>query len=249
MLLNAVSYAATVVGLRMMRPGELKRRPREDSRQRVVDRLRYMAARPDLLLPMALVAVIGLFGLNFQLTLPLLAKTVFHSDAASFGLLTTGFAAGSLLAAFAATARRGRPSSGLVTGSALAFGVLETLAGWAPSFAAAVPLLFLTGFATIYFAQAANHRIQLGSDPRYRGRVLALYTLILQGSTPLGSLIVGWLTEHRGARSGLFLGGLVSLAAARVALLAERRTRRTTHPDGVQLPPVRDDFDEDTVRP
>ncbi|GAA0576030.1 MFS transporter [Streptomyces crystallinus] len=223
MLFNSVSYLATVVGLRMMRAGELLVGARQDGRPRVVDGLRYVAGRPDLKLPLALVGVISLFGLNFQLTLPLYAKTVFDADAASFGLLTTGFAAGSLIAAFATTARRGRPSSRLVVGAALVFAVLETVAGWAPNYPAAIALLSLTGGATIFFVQAVNHRVQLGSDPRYRGRVMALYTLILQGSTPLGSLLIGWLAEHLGARSGFYVGGLVSLAAALTALAYDRR--------------------------
>ncbi|WP_234101490.1 MFS transporter, partial [Streptomyces venezuelae] len=237
--LNAVSYLATVAGLRMMRPEEnpggarggrpeagqgARKEERKDAR--VVDGLRYTASRADLTLPMALVAVIGLCGMNFQLTLPLLAKTVFHADATSFGLLTTAFAAGSLLGAIAGTRRSGRPAARTVIGSALAFGALEAAAGWAPGFLFAVVLLTLTGFASIYFAQAANHRIQLGSDPAYRGRILALYTLILQGSTPLGALLVGLLTERLGARAGLWLGGLVSLAAALVALGLEYRGTR-----------------------
>ncbi|WP_407842027.1 MFS transporter (plasmid) [Streptomyces sp. DSM 116496] len=226
MLVNAASYLATVAGLRMMRPEELTRTARPARGARVIDGLRYVRGRPDLLVPLALVAVIGLFGFNFQLTLPLLAKTVFHSDATGFGLLTTAFAAGSLLAAFATTARSGRPTAAVVTGSALAFGLLETAAGWSPNYASAAVLLCLTGFATIYFAQAANHRVQLGSDPAYRGRVMALYTLILQGLTPLGALLIGWLTVRHGARSGLYAGGLVSSAAALAVLLAGRIRRR-----------------------
>ncbi|MEU3839529.1 MFS transporter [Streptomyces sp. NPDC028635] len=229
MLVNAVSYLATVAGLRLMRPAELLRAPRAARRARVVDGLRYTLGRPDLAVPMALVAVIGLAGLNFQLTLPLLAKTVFHTGASSFGLLTTVFAAGSLLGAFAAGGRSGRPSARLVTGAAIGFGLLEAAVGWAPTAAATVALLFLTGFATIYFAQAANHRVQLGSDPGYRGRVLALYTLVMQGSTPLGALCVGWLSEHWGARVGFVVGGVVSLAAGLVALAVDREVR---HPAG-----------------
>ncbi|WP_415959070.1 MFS transporter [Streptomyces sp. 021-4] len=230
MLLNAVSYLATVVGLRRMRTSELHRTERPTGRGGVLDGLRYVASRPDLLSPTVLVAVIGLAGLNFQLTIPLLAKTVFHADAASFGLLTSAFAAGSLLAALAGTGRRGRPPARTVVVSALAFGLLETAAGGAAGFTSAVVLLGLTGFASVYFVQAANHRIQLGSDPGYRGRVMALYTLILQGSTPLGALLVGLLAEALGARSGLVVGGLVSTAAALVALAVERRSRPAPDP-------------------
>ncbi|MFF3248642.1 MFS transporter [Streptomyces sp. NPDC002870] len=226
MLLNAVSYVATVLALRMMRPAELQLSAKPSDRPRTVDGLRHVTGRPDLLLPMALVAVIGLFGFNFQLTLPLVAKTVFHTDATGFGLLTTAFAAGSLLAALATTARRGRPSSRTVITAAFAFGLLTTVAGWAPGFLTAALLLALTGFAAIYFAQAANHRIQLGSDPRYRGRVMALYTLVFQGSTPLGALFVGRLSQEFGARSGLYVGGIVSLAAATAAYGVQRTRRR-----------------------
>ncbi|MFD9378425.1 MFS transporter [Streptomyces sp. NPDC059999] len=247
MLLNAVSYLATVAALRLMRPAELLRCEPSGRGSGVADGLRYVRARPDLLVPLALLAVVGLFGFNFQLTLPLLAKTVFHADATAFGLLTTSFAAGSLLAAFATTARSGRPAARTVTGSALAFGVSETAAGWALDYVSAAALLALTGFATIYFAQAANHRIQLGSDPRYRGRVMALYTLILQGLTPLGALLVGWLTSRYGARSGLWVGGSVSLLAALAALPAGRTRRgsRTATDTGspscgpTPLPPTR----------
>ncbi|WP_435060193.1 MFS transporter [Streptomyces sp. bgisy060] len=240
--LNGVSYLATVAGLRMVRPEEYRGRVVADGAAgreevRVRDGLRYTASRIDLTLPMLLVAAIGLFGMNFPLTLPLLAKTVFRADAASFGLLTASFASGSLLGAIAGTRRSGRPAARTVIGAALAFGVLEAAAGWAPGFIGAACLLGLTGFASVYFLQAANHRIQLGSDPHYRGRILALYTVILQGTTPLGALLVGLLTERLGARAGLWSGGLVSVVAALVAFVFEhRRTRR---------PPDREEASED----
>ncbi|MEV0741829.1 MFS transporter [Streptomyces sp. NPDC050549] len=236
MVLNALSYLATVIALRRMRPGELSRPERAARAARVIDGLRYVRSRPDLVVPLTLVAVIGLFGFNFQLTLPLLARTVFDSDAAAFGLLTAAFAAGSLLAAFATTLRGGRPTAPAVTGSALVFGLLESVAGWAPDYPTAAVLLGLTGFAALYFAQAANHRVQLGSDPAYRGRVMALYTLILQGLTPLGALLVGWLTVRHGARSGLYAGGLVSSAAAITALTASRFTGGADRPTALTSP-------------
>ncbi|WP_411104032.1 MFS transporter [Streptomyces sp. cmx-4-9] len=229
-LLNALSYLATVVSVAMMRPAELHRPAARPRRARVVDGLRYIRRRPDLVLPMALVGVLGLVGFNFQLTLPLLAKTEFHTDSTAFGLLSSSLAVGSLLAAFATTARRGRPTALVVTGSALAFGALEAVTGLAPTLASACLLLALTGFAMMYFAQASNHRVQLGSDPQYRGRVMALYTLIFQGSTPLGAVLTGWLSEHWGVRWALYAGGLISFGAAAVALVAAPRTPRDRSP-------------------
>lgn len=230
MLINAASYLGTVVGLRLMRPGELHREATRPARAPVMDGVRHVVSRADLVLPMVLVAVVGMLAYNFQLTLPLLAKTVFHTDAASFGLLTAALAAGSLAAAFLTTHRRGRPKFRLVVASAAGFGLIEALAGLAPNYPVAAGLLFLTGFCSISFAQAANHRIQLGTEPAYRGRVLALYTLVFQGTTPLGALLTGLLSEHAGARAGLLAGGAATLVAALVVLCVEVWRRRKTEP-------------------
>jgi MFS family permease len=217
-VLNAVSYLATVSALLMMRPAELLRGRSTARDVRSVDALRYVASRPDLLLPLLTVALIAFFGLNFQLTLPLLAKTVFHADAGSFGLFTSAVAAGSLLGALVGTGRRKRPSALLVAGSAVAFGSAEALTGLSPGRSTALVLLAVTGFTALYFTQAVNHRVQLGSAPGYRGRVLALYTLLLQGSTPFGALLTGWLAARHGTRTALVTGGLVSLATGLAAL-------------------------------
>ncbi|MFI6005827.1 MFS transporter [Streptomyces sp. NPDC051366] len=225
MVMNAVTFFGTVITLCLMRPAELHEPPVQEKPAAgagVRDGLRYTAGRRDLVPVFGLVAAVSLFGFNFQLTLPLFAKTVFHTDAAAFGMFTTAMAVGSLLAALATAGRRVRPSARTVVVAALGFGAVEAAAGWAPTAVTAVVLLALTGFATLYFAQATYQHIQLGTDPQYRGRVMALYILIQQGSTPLGALLIGWLTTHLGSRSGLWAGGLISLFAALVTLLALR---------------------------
>jgi MFS family permease len=226
-LVNAVMCTAPLIGLMRMRPAELYRPdpaaiPGRDAR--IIDGLRYVWRRSDLLLPMVLVLVVGMFGFNFQLTLAMLAKTTFHLGARSFGLLTTALALGSLAGAMAGTSRRTRPSIYLVLGSATAFGALETLVGFAPGFHSALVLLLPAGFFMIFFAQAANQRVQLGSAAEFRGRVMALYVLVFFGTTPIGAPPIGWLSEHFGPRSGIWVGGLVSLIAAiSVAIVQVRR--------------------------
>lgn len=225
-LVNSVSYAGTVVALLLMRPAELHRVRAPVVRAGVADGIRYMAARPDLVLPIVLTAVVSTAAFNFQLTLPLLSRTVFGAGPASFGLLTTAFAAGSLAGALAATARRGRPSLDVVLGAGAALGVTEALSGLAPTYSLALVLLAATGLTSVYFAQASNHRIQLGTDAGYRGRVMAVYTVITQGSTPLGTLLTGWLADRAGARAGLYVGGAVTLLATVTALAVDRRGAR-----------------------
>jgi MFS family permease len=219
-LANAVLCLGPLVSAIRMRPAELHRAeptriPSRDAR--IVDGLRYVWRRPDLVAPMALMLLVGAFGFNFQVTIPVLAKTAFHADARSFGLLSTSLALGALGGALAGTGRRGRPSFYLVLTAALLFAVAETLVGFAPGYLSAAVLLVPTGFFMIYFAQASNQRVQLGTDAEYRGRVMALYILVFFGTTPVGALLVGWLAEIFGPRSGFWTGGLVSLVAVVVA--------------------------------
>ncbi|GAA4257234.1 MFS transporter [Dactylosporangium darangshiense] len=216
-LITALLCTAPLFCIARMHPAELFRAERTAvaaSEARTVDGLRYVWRRPDLSLAILLVLVVGLFGFNFQLTLAVLARVEFHVDAKYFGLLTTAIALGALAGALASSRRRSRPSVYLVLTAAILFAGFETLVGFAPSFMIAVILLVPTGFFMIYFAQAANQRVQLGTDAAFRGRVMALYVLVFLGSTPIGSLIIGWCAERFGPRSGLWSGGLISLVAA-----------------------------------
>jgi MFS family permease len=225
-MITAALCLAPLVGLTRMRTEELFRvegPPVAASDARTIDGLRYVKRRPDLSLAILLVLVVGLFGFNFQLTLAVLAKVEFNASAQYFGLLTTALAVGALAGALASSRRRARPTAYAVLAAAVLFGGFETLVGFAPTFLTAILLLLPTGFFMIYFAQAANQRVQLGTDPEFRGRVMALYVLVFLGSTPLGSLIIGWCAERYGPRSGIWIGGLVSVLATFVVAAMQLR--------------------------
>ncbi|MCG5437425.1 MFS transporter [Micromonospora foliorum] len=226
-LFTAVSSVAPLVNVVRMRTTELHRDallPRDErASARVVDGLRYVWRRPDLLLPMAIMSVIGMSLFNFQLTLAALAKTVFHTGAASFGLFSTALAVGALGGALSGTGRRSRPSVWLVLGAAIACASFGTLVGLSSAYWLVVALLVPTGFSMVFFAQAANQRIQMGVDAAFRGRVMALWVLVFLGTNPVGAPLIGWVAEHYGAGASIWMGGLISLAAALTALTWQLR--------------------------
>jgi MFS family permease len=236
-LLNTLTYLAPMVGLLRMRASELHRVPRNGAADtRIREGLRYVRQREDLLMPMVLLAVVGLAGFNFQLTLSVLAKKVFETGAAEFGLLTTALAIGALAGALAGSGRRSRPSVWVVLGAGIAFGALETVVGFAPTFLLTAVLLAPTGFFMIYFMQATNQRLQLGTDATHRGRVMALFILVFVGTTPVGAPLIGWLSERYGPRLGIWGGGAVSMLAALVALAWQ--LRRSDARIRVRLSPI-----------
>ncbi|MBO3740743.1 MFS transporter [Actinoplanes flavus] len=223
-LISTALAVAPVFTYLRMRPAELHGTDRRaGGGARVIDGLRYVGKRHDLLLPIGMMAVIGMIGFNFPVTLAALAKIEFNAGPSSFGLLTTCLAIGSLGGALAGTRRRTRPGVYRVIGAALFFGMFEFAVGFAPTFAVAALLLVPTGFFSIYLAQGANHRVQMGVDPEYRGRVMALYVLVFLGTTPIGATLSGWWGERFGVPSSIWAAGLVSFVAALGALAWQLR--------------------------
>jgi MFS family permease len=213
-LVNAASYGAVLVGLKLMRESELRpvaRAPKAPGQLR--EAFTYVRARPELWLTMVLVFFVATFGMNFQVTTALMSKGVFGTGASEFGLASAMFALGALGGALVA-ARRARPSMRLLLTTALAFGLLEVATGLMPVFWAFLIMLVPTGMAVLMFSTAANSTTQLSTTPEVRGRVMGLYMLVFLGGAPLGSPLVGWAAEQFGARAGLIGGGVISAAAA-----------------------------------
>lgn len=226
-LINALSYLPVIAGLAAMRSEELFRHaPANAGPGPVRAGLRYVWSTPELRSTILMVAVIGVFGLNFVVVLPLLARFVLEGGARLYGALSSAMALGSVIGALVA-ASRGRPTRRLLLAGAAGFGVLTMATAAAPTALAVGVLLVPTGLALMLFLATANTTLQLASDAAMRGRVMALYGLVFLGSTPLGGPLMGWVSEQWGARAGLAAGGAISLAAAVAAAVttAGRRPR------------------------
>lgn len=223
---NAASSIAVLAGLWMMRPAELRPSPQvRRAKGQLREGLRYVRGRTDLVLTMALVFVVGTFGLNFQITMALMAKQVFHRGASGYGFLSTSLAIGACVGAVFATRRIKRPSQLFLILTATGFGVLEIAAGLMPGFGMTALLLVPTGLLMLTFTTAANSSVQLGVEPTMRGRIMALYLVCFMGGTPFGAPLVGWLANVAGPRWGLIGGGIICVGFALTvgALLARRR--------------------------
>jgi MFS family permease len=212
-LLNAASFAAMVVALRGMDRGQLRvPDARGDAGTGVRAALAYVAHTPRLAIPLAMMAVVGTFGFNFQVILPLLARFSFDGGAAAYTTLAVAMGAGAVIGALATGSRRqvGPP---FMIGTVLAFGVLAAMAAAAPSLPVAAIALVPLGAASVSFAAGINSTLQLTAAPSMRGRVMALYSVVFLGTTPIGGPIAGALAELAGPRASLLLSGSAALAA------------------------------------
>lgn len=225
-LINAATFAATIWALAGLRVRELIAAPRAPrSKGQIRAGLRYVRRRPDLLVVMGVVGMVGTFGLNFQLTTAVMATQVYGKGAGEYGLLGSVMAIGSLGGALLA-ARRQNPRLRLFLAATAAFGVSALIASLMPSYLTFAIALVPTGLSALTLMTAANTIVQLSTAPQMRGRVMALYMAVFMGGTPVGSPLIGWIGANVGARWTIALGGIVSLACAVIAFAVLIRVQR-----------------------
>jgi MFS family permease len=212
--INALTFVAMILALRGMDSGRLHAAP-VAARERGAIRagLRYVRRTPELMVPLALMGLVGTLGFNFQVVLPLLAKFSFQSGAMTYAALVSAMAVGSIAGALV-NGHRGRTGPRLIAGGALAFGVSALLAAAMPSLALEIFMLAVLGAAAVTFAATINSTLQLAVAPEMRGRVMALYSVVFLGSTPIGAPLTGWLAQSYDPRVALLLAGISGLSAA-----------------------------------
>jgi len=218
-LINAFTFAATLVSLGLLRRSELRAAPRAPRGPgQLADGFRYVARRPDILAVMAVIFIVSTFGMNFPIFSSTMASVEFHHGAGEFGLLSSVLAIGSVTGALLA-ARRERPRIRVVVLSAAAFGVSCLIAAVMPTFETFAISLILVGFTAITLMTTANGVVQTTTSPVMRGRVMALYLAIFVGGTPLGAPIVGLVANEFGPRWALGLAAIAGFVAAGVGII------------------------------
>jgi MFS family permease len=234
-LLNAASFAAVIISLFRIRTSELVPAVRPSrSKHQVAEGVRYVRQRPDLVLILFMVGILGAFGMNFPITNALMTTTEFGVGPGEFGLLGSIMAVGTLAGALLA-ARRAGPRLRYLLGGALGLGAFTLLGSVSPSFWLYAAVLIPVGLASITFLNSCNTTIQLSVEPQFRGRVLALYLAILQGGTAVGAPLMGWIGSEFGARWSVAAGGAVVLLTALFAIIVVSRRNSLSLRDNLRM--------------
>ena len=216
LMLNTVTFVFVIVALLRLRTGELRPAPRVKGRGGIREGFQYVRVRRDLQLVMLLVFVLGTFGMNFQITMALMATKVFDKGAGEFGLLGSIMAIGSLSAALL-SARRKVPRLRVLLLALTGFTVAAALAALAPTYWLFAAALVPVGLTALTALTTANAMVQTRVAPEMRGRVMALYMAIFMGGTPAGAPLIGWIAEQFGPRWTIGIGA-VAMAIALVGV-------------------------------
>lgn len=220
-LLNALSFIPVIGGLFLIRVHELHAQPRrvsEEERTKTWQSLRegigYIRRTPAVLLIILVVGMVSLFGINFNVVLPLFATEVLNVGSIGFGFISSAFGLGSLFSALWIAWRNRRPDIRRLLLSTLAFSVL--LIGFSLShiYQLSLVLIMAVGFAQIAFAALSNTAIQSVTPNHLRGRVVSVYMAFFAGSTPIGNLLVGGLSILGGPSIALLICAILALISA-----------------------------------
>lgn len=222
-IINAASFVGVLLALVLLRRSEFEvfGKPKRGGLR---DGLRYVRGRPDILLVMVMVFLMGTFGFNFSVFLATMARVEFDRDADVFGVLSSVLAIGSVAGALL-TARRERPRLRTIAIAGLGFGIGLGLGALSPNIYVFGATLVFTGFCSLTMMATANAYVQTTTRPSMRGRVMALYLAIFLGGTPVGAPIVGYVADTFGPRYALGVGMLAGFATVLIAAVFYVRSR------------------------
>ena len=225
-ILNSVSFIAVIASLMRMRVGEFHRTPHAAiPGGGVFAGLTYIRQRPELIMALVMLFIVGTYGLNFPVFISTMSITTFHGGAHLYGILSSMMAIGSVLGALH-VAGKTAPNLSFLTLSALGFGIVGTIAALMPVAALFGVFLVALGVTTQMFTTTANSLVQLSTDPSMRGRVMAIYMGIFLGCTPLGAPLVGWIADAYGPRWSLGVGAAAGFIAAGIGGIYQIRARK-----------------------
>jgi MFS family permease len=221
--IDAATYIAVIFCIFIMRTNELHRQPpKPKSKGEIREGLRYVISQPSLLVSFIMLAVIGTLSYNFSVTLPLFVVRSLHSTDGVFTILYSVFSLGAVVSALV-VARRGLIKIRHVIFGAAALGISMLALSAVPGIISAFVVVFFVGVASILYTTSTTTIVQVESKKEMQGRVLALQSVLMIGTTPIGGPLCGWLADALGARSPILFGGIVCLITAAFGYFATRR--------------------------
>jgi MFS family permease len=229
-VINAVSYLVFITAMALMRSDDINRTDREERQPgQLREALRYVRGEPVLLTTLVMSAMFGLFAYEFEVVLPLLARFTFGGDADTFGIMFAAMGLGAVAGGLYVASRDRTTPRGILV-ACLALAAAMTVTTFVPSLWMSYVTLVVIGATSTAFLTMSNSVLQLGSEPKMRGRVIGLRAMAVLGARPIGAPIVGWVGEHMGPRYSLAMGALACFAV--VAWAWRRIGAETTVPVG-----------------
>ncbi len=214
-LINSVSFAAVLISLFFIHP-IVSNVPKDPVRLSMMESIKegliYIRRNENLFVSMLFIAVVAMFALNYGVAVPVFAREVLGLAETGYGFLLSALGAGALLGALlVASLSKSGPRRFILYVLPAITGAVLILIGFTSHFATTSVALAIGGFLFVTYLSTANSNLQIHTEDRFRGRVMSVYSLVLAGSSPVGSLFVGSVDSWFGARMGFIACGIAVL--------------------------------------
>jgi MFS family permease len=212
---NALSFAAVVISLLMIQPQSSPKKPARHFRAGIAEAFDFARHTGPVGALLVLLGLISFMGLRYEILMPVYVREMLRGGPTEFGLLMGASGIGAVfgsivLASFANVRTLGE----WVAFAAAGFGVSLVLLSVSHSFALSLMMMLLIGFTMVTLLDASNTLVQTIVPDDLRGRIMAIWTMMLSGLAPFGSLLVGYVAQHFTARRTFAAGGMACVMGA-----------------------------------
>ncbi|HTX89405.1 MAG TPA: MFS transporter [Bacteroidales bacterium] len=225
--LNNLFYLIMILVLFFVKAGQAGRKDTGTGKNmlhEISEGIKFSMQEKRIQLILIIAIFLGTFGYNLNAIVPLVAKFILHTTPAQFGLLTASAGAGSLVAAVLLTIFQ-KTNLRIVTVGALGFSLSLLLVGLSNSLLIASVCFCLFGFFGIVFFSSSNSLILLLTPKEFQGRVSSIFIFLIIGSTPVGSYLIGDISDLVGVKETILAFGLVCLMSFIVTRLFFMRVK------------------------
>ena len=224
--INAVTYAAVVIGLARMDPRRIRQHERPEQHPPVLHSLKegfdFAVRTPLVRWCLVLLGGIAAFGFNFQILLPLFSREVLDLGPDAYGALYASMGVGSLAGSLTLAFLRRRRAIPLMLFGGLVFSLLLIAIAATRNVIVAGVLIMAAGYASMLMINTINATVQANVTDALRGRVMSFYVTVFAGSAPIGGLFAGGVAEAWGTPAAFVAGAALSLLTVGIVAIGLR---------------------------
>jgi MFS family permease len=213
---NAVSYIAVIAGLFLMRiPSRQAEREIASALEHIAEGFRFVRNTAPIRAVLLLLGLVSVLAMPYSVLMPIFAAQILHGNARTLGVLMGATGIGALGGALTLASRTQVHGLGRWVWIACAsFGTFLILFSFSRWYVLSVLLLVPVGFSMMTQMTACNTLVQSMVPDRFRGRTMAVYSMMFMGMAPLGALLSGAVADRIGAPWTVALGGAGAIAGA-----------------------------------
>ena len=233
-LVNSISFAAVLISLFFIKPRAVSKPviKEENIFKNIGEGLKYIFGKKILFVTLLLTFVVATFAMNFNVLIPVFSVEVLHQQETGYGMLMSCMGIGAFVGALVlASISKAGPNKFLLYVVPIFVGVALTFIGFTSVYALTGVALAIAGFFFILFSSNANSMMQMNTENEYRGRVMSVYTLVFAGSTPIGNIFAGVISQNAGSKIGtIACGAAVLLLLIPIYIYLRAHKEKKQHP-------------------